>query len=231
MMACRLQGRPEHPDTHSRGASIGRSKSMAQGGTTPEDISPQSTGNPSGTTGPINRSFSDRVCLFVATVAGIGWLRPGPGTWGSLAGTVVAVGCRTGHGWTSQPWHLGDWSGWTSPPWDFGERGIAVAVVLLLALACVPVCTRAGRILGRVDPGCVVIDEFLAMLLILALPERVDLLTAGLAFGLFRVFDIAKPWPVSAGEKLPVGWGVMADDLIAAGLAAAGTFMVRGVVG
>jgi len=118
-----------------------------------------------------------------------------------------------------------------TPAWSLGERGVAVAVVLLLALVCVPVCTRAGKVLGRVDPGCVVIDEFLAMLLILALPERVDLLTAGLAFGLFRLFDIAKPWPVSAGERLPAGWGVMADDLIAAGLAAAGMFAVRAVVG
>jgi phosphatidylglycerophosphatase A len=195
---------------------------MAQGGTTPEDTLPQPTGTASGTTGPINRSFSDRICLFVATVGGIGWLRPGPGTWGSLAGTVVAYVWR--NGWD------GTGIAGTEPLSLFG-RGVAVAVVLVCALVCVPVCTRAGKILGRVDPGCIVIDEFLAMLLILALPERVDLLTAGIGFALFRLFDIAKPWPVSAGERLPAGWGVMADDLIAAVLAAAGMFAVRWVVG
>ena len=204
---------------------------MAQGGTPPEDISPHRAGKTPATTGPINGSFSDRICLLIATVGGFGWLRPGPGTWGSFAGTVVAVGCRNGHCWTSQQWHPGIWQGWATPAWSLGERGVAVAAVLLLALVCVPVCTRAGKILGRVDPGCVVIDEFLAMLLILALPARVDVLAAGLAFGLFRLFDIAKPWPVSAGERLPAGWGVMADDLIAAVLAAAGMFVVRAVVG
>jgi phosphatidylglycerophosphatase A len=71
------------------------------------------------------------------------------------------------------------------------------------------------------DPQFVVIDEWAGLLIPLALttPDEPALLLA--AFVLFRLFDILKPWPVSAAERLPGAWGVMADDLVAGGLAAA----------
>jgi phosphatidylglycerophosphatase A len=73
--------------------------------------------------------------------------------------------------------------------------------------------------LGRPDPGRIVVDEFCGQLITSAfLPGT--WIAAGVAFALFRIFDIIKPWPIRKLEKLPGGWGIMADD-IAAGLAAA----------
>ena len=64
------------------------------------------------------------------------------------------------------------------------------------------------------DPGRVVIDEVVGMLVTLAflLPSKKALLAG---FMLFRLFDIVKPFPVRALEKLPGGWGVMMDDVMA----------------
>ena len=69
----------------------------------------------------------------------------------------------------------------------------------------------AERELGRTDPGCVIIDEVVGMWLsLLFLPS--SFIIPG--FFLFRLVDILKPFPVSAMEKLPGGWGIMADDVM-----------------
>ncbi len=73
--------------------------------------------------------------------------------------------------------------------------------------------------LNHPDPGRIVIDEVCGQLVALAfLPP--GWLQAGISFALFRFFDIIKPWPIRKLEKLPAGWGIMADD-VGAGLAAA----------
>jgi phosphatidylglycerophosphatase A len=73
--------------------------------------------------------------------------------------------------------------------------------------------------LGRPDPGQIVVDEVCGQLLALAfLPAA--WVPVAISFILFRFFDIIKPWPIRKLEKLPGGWGIMADD-IGAGLAAA----------
>lgn len=94
--------------------------------------------------------------------------------------------------------------------------------VLLIALLFAGGAIVAGRHaadIGRPDPGRIVIDEICGQLVALAfLPA--GWLPVGLSFALFRFFDIIKPWPVRTLEKLPGGWGIMADD-VGAGLAAA----------
>ncbi|MDP2984881.1 MAG: phosphatidylglycerophosphatase A [Candidatus Latescibacter sp.] len=72
---------------------------------------------------------------------------------------------------------------------------------------------RAEKYWGH-DPGRVVIDEVVGMMAALAWAP-INLYTVGAGFFLFRVFDILKPPPVRWSERLPGGWGVMADDLIA----------------
>jgi phosphatidylglycerophosphatase A len=72
---------------------------------------------------------------------------------------------------------------------------------------------RAEKYWGH-DPGRVVIDEVVGMLVALAWMP-VNLYSVGAGFILFRAFDILKPQPVRLAERLPGGWGVMADDLIA----------------
>jgi phosphatidylglycerophosphatase A len=93
---------------------------------------------------------------------------------------------------------------------------VALAVLFLLGVWA---CGVTGRHLGMHDHGSMVWDEFVAFLLVLAiLPYELGWQAAG--FVLFRVFDIAKPPPIRWIERrYPGGFGVMFDDLVAAGCA------------
>lgn len=139
--------------------------------------------------------------VFVATLGGVGLLRPAPGTWGSLAALLPAW-------WLLQVWPSGLWL------LGFG-----------LLLPGIPVAAAAGRHLGAHDHGGIVIDEVAGQWLAIAVPSLLlstavpmPLLLA-LCFAGFRLFDIFKPWPVSALDRLHGGVGVMLDD-VAAGLMA-----------
>jgi phosphatidylglycerophosphatase A len=75
-----------------------------------------------------------------------------------------------------------------------------------------------SRELQEKDPRRIVIDEACGQLFVLLLVPPTWAALA-VAFFLFRFFDIIKPFPVSQAEKLPSGWGIMADDFVAAGMA------------
>lgn len=80
-------------------------------------------------------------------------------------------------------------------------------------------CTRTGRALGVIDHGAIVWDEIVAFALVLAFTPP-TLLWYGIAFAAFRFFDILKPWPIRQFDaRLKNGFGVMFDDLLAAGYA------------
>jgi len=129
----------------------------------------------------------------VATFFGAGWLRPAPGTWGSLATVLL---------W----WLLGS----HLPP------AVRVPIILLLIAGVVavgiPAATLEERGCGRKDPNHVVIDEVAGQLVaLIACPLVWQALLAG--FILFRGFDIVKPPPVRSLERLPEGTGIVVDDL------------------
>jgi phosphatidylglycerophosphatase A len=142
----------------------------------------------------------------VATFFGAGFGKPGPGTWGSVAATLL---------WTAAALllHL-------SPQWLLG---LTLAGVVLSVSLGVPAATVAARESGREDPGFVVIDEVAGQwitLIALTLPGiavEYNWQHILLALLLFRVFDVFKPFPVRQLEKLPAGWGIVFDD-VAAGL-------------
>ncbi len=99
---------------------------------------------------------------------------------------------------------------WLLPPSPAGHLGVLVVLAAVGTWAA----HRAEAVLGGKDPGPVVIDEVAGMTLaVLAMPLTPAVLGAG--FLLFRLFDIAKPPPAGAAERLPGGLGVMADDLVA----------------
>ena len=148
------------------------------------------------------RSLADRTVLWLATGLGVGNVSAAPGTLGSLWGPPLV--------WGMQEAGL---AGWT---WG--------AAALVLVLAGVPICGRASVILRRKDPGCVVFDEIAAFPVVFAV-THVDWATALAGFALFRLFDVWKPWPIRRFEQLPGGWGVMADDLVAAVYAALGLWL------
>ncbi|HKT17131.1 MAG TPA: phosphatidylglycerophosphatase A [Stellaceae bacterium] len=130
--------------------------------------------------------------IFV-TWFGSGWLPWAPGSWGSLAALPFA-------------WALV----------KAGGPGLLAFIALsAFALGCWAADIALRETQTR-DPGWIVIDEVVGQwLTLLAAPASLAGYASG--FVLFRLFDIWKPWPVSlADRKLEGGFGVMADDVLAA---------------
>lgn len=129
----------------------------------------------------------------IATVFGIGYLKPGPGTWGSLAAVLM--------------WAV---LGGQLPP---GARAcVCAGAALAVILIGIPAATAVSRACRGKDPQFVVIDEVAGQLItLIAAPIAWKSFIAG--FILFRVFDILKPPPVRQLERLPEGAGIVLDDV------------------
>ena len=96
-------------------------------------------------------------------------------------------------------------------PWTPLSLAVAVVVVTLVGIWA---GSRVERVLGRKDPGVIVIDEVAGMFLsMILLPRTIPVLVT--AFLLFRLFDVWKPFPARESQALTGGVGVMIDDLIA----------------
>ncbi len=98
----------------------------------------------------------------------------------------------------------------------FAPENAQFMMLGLLFLVGIPLCTQTGKALGVSDHGSIVWDEIVAMMLILKFTPSTTL-GWGMAFVLFRLFDIWKPAPIrQCDAKLKGGFGVMFDDLLAA---------------
>jgi phosphatidylglycerophosphatase A len=146
--------------------------------------------------------------VFLATGFGVGLLPKAPGTWGSLVAVALA------------------WPIYGAA----GQIGLGVAAVAAFAIGVWASIVCEG-ILGADDPSQVVIDEIAGQWLVL-LVVAPGWLGYGLGFVLFRVFDIFKPWPVSwADRNIKGGLGIMLDDVLAAGYAAAVLYAITLAMG
>ena len=145
-----------------------------------------------------------RLAVFIATFVYVGLVPFAPGTMGSLAGLLV--------------YGLIAWAG--------GGALLEGVVILVLFGLGVWAATVAERYFGGVDPGPVVMDEVVGMLITLYLIP-VSVSGAVIGFLLFRVFDIVKPFPASRLEGLRGGLGVMSDDAMAAVYANVGLWALR----
>src|SRR5581483_1069528 len=142
-------------------------------------------------------SPAPRWATLTATFFGIGRMRPGPGSWASAVTMIL--------------WFLlTRWIPAAAQPWS-------AALLALLAIAIgIPAATQVARATASKDPQIVVIDEVAGQLItFIAVPSSWKSLLLG--FILFRGFDIVKPPPVRNLERLPVGTGIVLDD-VAAGL-------------
>ena len=159
----------------------------------------------------IKKQMRNQFILWVAQGFGAGRIPVAPGTFGSLVGLVwFVVLLLPGNFWV----YLG---------------GMLAGMFLSVRL-----CGAAEKILNQPDPGSVVLDEIIAVPICFgawvgallfkngAMPppeyffsRDTWLLTFGVCAA-FRLFDIAKPWPVRQSQKLPGGWGVTLDDVLAA---------------
>jgi len=133
-----------------------------------------------------------RLAVFIATFAYCGYFPFAPGTVGSAAGLVVYL-----------------------VVWWSGSTAVEVGLIALLFAAGVWAGTAAERYFGGIDPGPIVIDEVVGMLITLALVP-VGPSGAIVGFFIFRLFDVIKPYPAGRLERLHGGLGVMADDAMAA---------------
>jgi phosphatidylglycerophosphatase A len=137
------------------------------------------------------RSPLEAGALAIATLFGAGRAPVVPGTAGTLAAVPLAYAAAR-----------------LLPPWGFAVATLALALVGVWSGGV------AARLLGVKDPGPVVIDEA-AGLFVTLLGIPLGTATLAGAFVLFRVMDILKPPPARRAERLPGGWGIVTDDLIA----------------
>jgi len=139
----------------------------------------------------------------IATFFGAGLGKPGPGTWGSAVAVLLWFAAARIFHLSSSTLLLTLCSG--------------IALSLLFGI---PAASIVARESGRKDPGIVVIDEVAGQWITLLL-SPVNWRYALIAFVLFRLFDITKPFPIRRIEGLPGGWGIVFDD-VGAGLYAWG---------
>jgi phosphatidylglycerophosphatase A len=156
------------------------------------------------------------VSILLATWFGLGNLPKAPGTWGSLGGTALAIFMA----WLNFRYRVTTAS---HPEKTFWAAGLQItyaelAIAVLISIIGVIVADRAARYAQIEDPQWVVIDEVSGQLITYylffwVLPLNWKSWLLGLI--LFRIFDIWKPFPARQLERLPGGWGIMADDWMA----------------
>jgi phosphatidylglycerophosphatase A len=158
----------------------------------------------------LNSSTIQRALL---TAGGLGYLRPAPGTWGSLPPVLLALSLML-------LWHPAD-----SLNRPLLINGLLVALAIVFSVVCVLFGGHAEAAFAGKDPSQVVADEVAGQAVaLLFLPWRLDshanavpwnLAIAVTGFLTFRLMDILKPPPANSLQRLPCGWGILIDDLVA----------------
>lgn len=155
---------------------------------------------------PKGETAKERIAYTTATWFGCGYAPVAPGTVGTIGALPLYLAVR-----------------------PFGPMGVLVAAVAMTAVgiwaSSIVVATT-----GNKDPQFVVVDEVAGVLFALA---AAPLTFAGALAAViaFRLFDQVKPWPVHAAERLPRGWGVVLDDVIAGGWGAIAVTLIAGMGG
>ena len=150
-----------------------------------------------------SRPAAARLGVAIATCANLGFVPVAPGTFGSAVGLGLFL--LLAHG---------------------GSPVLYVGVTVLLFAVGTWGASVTERELGRTDPGPVVVDEVVGMLITLAFLD-VTLAGAVTGFLVFRILDVVKPWPARRFEQLHGGLGIMADDAMAA---VYGNLVMRGLL-
>ncbi len=135
--------------------------------------------------------------VWIATAFGAGYFPIAPGTAGSLVGVAVVAGLA------QLPLSRVD--------------SIAVLASATLALCALGIWAagEAEKFFGRTDPGAVVVDEVVGQMATFLLLPHANWKWLSAGFLLFRAFDVVKPPPARQAERIPRGWGIMLDDVVA----------------
>ncbi|MGA2094271.1 MAG: phosphatidylglycerophosphatase A [Sedimentisphaerales bacterium] len=137
---------------------------------------------------------------------GLGWLPAAPGTWGSLPPAIAFAAVLFYSGSVQAVFF------------------VMLGFIIAGGIICIKFSDSAMKITASKDPGEIVADELagqsltfaiLAMALNTPPPIKQIAVISVIGFVLFRFFDIFKPWPVRQLEKLPAGYGIVSDDIMA----------------
>jgi len=153
---------------------------------------------------------ADWIALVVATSGGAGFAPKAPGTAGSVVGVLVYLAIVGAHAEAYYP-----------------------HVIILLFIVGVWASSRVEHLYGH-DSQRIVIDEVVGQLITFGLAAgryQLSAIYVALGFGLFRLFDIVKPFPIRRLEQLPGGLGVVADDVGAGIYALAVLSLTRYAIG
>jgi len=131
----------------------------------------------------------DNISKLIATFFGVGYLPLIPGTFGSVVGVIVYYFLQM-------------------------HEYIFYSVLFLLIMVGFWACGRAEIVFGKKDPQSIVIDEVVGVMIAFILVPF-TWINAVIVFILFRIMDVAKPYPIRKLENLPGGFGIMADDIVA----------------
>lgn len=154
----------------------------------------------------------DTLALAIAT-CGVGYAPIAPGTWGSAVGVGLYLLAR------AASWQITVYAsahGLSVTPLESFRTSLVLIFLIALTAVGIWAATRAEPLLGRKDPGPVVIDEVVGQLItFLFVPFNAGWRVVIVGFLMFRLFDIWKPYPIRRLEALESGLGIMADDVLA----------------
>ncbi len=145
------------------------------------------------------RRLPSKFVIGVSTLGPLGLRLPAPGTWGSAAGLLYTLLLFRHLSWAE-----------------------TVVYTLIASYVAVAFTGEAARRMGRIDPGEVILDEFVVMPLVFLgwhsgyTAHLPDWAVALAGFGLFRFYDILKPLGIHRLQSWPGGWGIVVDDVAAA---------------
>ncbi len=135
--------------------------------------------------------MKNKLANWFSTVLKIGYLPIAPGTWGSLIAVVI--------------WFL---------IIESTSTITFITAIIIIFILGVYTSSITERHLAQKDPSIIVIDEWVGQWIALLFVPK-SLLLGLVAFALFRLFDIWKPYPIKLLDKYPKGWGIMLDDVLA----------------
>lgn len=160
------------------------------------------------TTDPLSKIKLTNPIHLLALGFGSGLIRPAPGTWGSVVGVLLGA-------------LLLQW---------LDVKTFAFLTALGFAFGCY-LCQKTSHDMGVHDHGSIVWDEIIGVFIVLLALPQISWLWCLLAFVLFRFFDILKPFPIRYfDQKLMSGFGIMIDDVLAAGYSVLCVAIVRWIL-
>ena len=176
------------------------------------------------------RSAKDYLALAIAT-CGVGYLPLAPGTWGSLVGIAIYLLVQSyALKIVNDLFAADSFARFLPLPILVAFELVLISIIILIGIWA---ASQTEQLSGKKDPGKVVIDEVAGQMIALlplvpgADPGWISIL---IAFVLFRIFDIVKPYPARRLERLESGLGIMSDDIVAGAYAAVGTAVLAAII-